>query len=200
MTSNDARIQAVDEKQLQEAIARAKSQTSPTNGQQYKADSAAVVVMDARTGRVVAMASSPTYDPSVWTGGISAAQYASLTSESAGTPLISRAFQGQFAPGSTFKAVTTAAMLENGWSTNQGYDCPPSFKVGSQSFTNFEGESFGAQSLKQAIEMSCDTVFYKVAYDMWLKDGGLKPRRHPTEPIAAMSHASGLGSKTGIDR
>jgi penicillin-binding protein 2 len=199
VTSIDARIQAVAEKQLQEAIQRAKSQTSPTNGQPYKADSAAVVVMDARTGRVVAMASSPTYDPNVWTGGISAAQYTALTSDSAGTPLISRAYQGQFAPGSTFKAVTTAAMLENGWSANQGYDCPSVLKIGSQSFTNFEGESFGAQSLKQAIEMSCDTVFYKVAYDMWLKDGGLKPVAHPAEPIATMAHAFGLGRRTGID-
>jgi penicillin-binding protein 2 len=53
--------------------------------------------------------------------------------------------------------------------------------------------------LKQAIEMSCDTVFYKVAYDMWLKDGGLKGVPHPAEPIATMAHAFGLGSRTGID-
>lgn len=198
VTNIDARVQAVAEQQLQAAIQRARSQTSPTDGHPYKADSAAVVVMDARTGRVVAMASSPTYDPNVWTGGISATDYAALTSASAGTPLISRAFQGQFAPGSTFKAVTTAAMLQDGYGTGS-YDCSPSFAVGSQRFTNFEGEAFGPISLKRAIEVSCDTVFYGVAYQMWLADGGNKPGPDPKEPIATMARAFGLGRKTGID-
>ena len=60
----------------------------------------AIIVAAARTGRVVAMASQPTYDPDVWTGGISKKQLAHLYSEKAGTPLLSRATQGQFAPGS----------------------------------------------------------------------------------------------------
>src|SRR5260221_9455457 len=49
------------------------------------------------------------------------------------------------------------------------------------------------------MERSCDTVFYRVASDMWLKEGGLKRAPHAAEPIAAMAHAFGLGSKTGID-
>ncbi|MEY9894592.1 penicillin-binding protein 2 [Catenulispora sp. MAP5-51] len=198
VTSIDARIQAVAERELDNAVKRARSQTSPTNGKPYAADSAATVVLDARTGRVVAMASTPTYDPNVFTGGISQADYSALTSTSAGTPLLSRAFQGQFAPGSTFKAVTTAAMLQDGFGTGT-YDCSPAFKIGGQSFTNFEGEAFGPISLKRAIEVSCDTVFYGVAYQMWLRDGGLKPIAHPLEPIATMAHAFGLGAKTGID-
>jgi len=198
VTSIDARIQAVAERELGNAVKRARSQTSPTNGRPYAADSAATVVLDARTGRVVAMASLPTYDPNVFTGGISKTDYTALTSTSAGTPLLSRAFQGQFAPGSTFKAVTTAAMLQDGFGTGT-YDCSPAFKIGGQSFTNFEGEAFGPISLKRAIEVSCDTVFYGVAYQMWLRDGGLKAVAHPLEPIATMAHAFGLGAKTGID-
>ena len=198
VTSIDARIQAVAERELNNAVSRARSQTSPTNGRPYVADSAATVVLDARTGRVVAMASTPTYDPNVFTGGISQSDYAALTNASAGTPLLSRAYQGQFAPGSTFKAVTTTAMLQDGFGTGT-YDCSPAFKIGSQSFTNFEGEAFGPISLKRAIEVSCDTVFYGVAYQMWLSDGGLKPVAHPLEPIATMAHAFGLGAKTGID-
>ena len=198
VTSIDSRIQAVAERELGNAVARARSQVSPTNGKPYAADSAAVVVMDARTGRVVAMASTPTYDPNVWTGGISQGDYAALTDEAAGTPLLSRAYQGQFAPGSTFKAVTTSAMLEDGYGTGS-YDCSPSFSYGGQSFTNFEGEAFGPISLKRAIEVSCDTVFYRVAFEMWQRDGGIKPVPHPAEPIATMAHAFGLGAKTGID-
>jgi penicillin-binding protein 2 len=198
VTSIDARIQATAERELGNAVARARSQTSPTDGKPYVADSAAVVVLEARTGRVVAMASTPTYDPNVWTGGISPADYAALSSESAGLPLLSRAFQGQFAPGSTFKAVTTSAMLEHGFGTGT-YDCSPSFSYGGQSFSNFEGEAFGPISLKRAIEVSCDTVFYRVAFEMYQRDGGIKPVPHPAEPIATMAHAYGLGAKTGID-
>jgi penicillin-binding protein 2 len=198
VTSIDARIQAVAERELNNAVNRARSQTSPTNGRPYAADSAAVVVMDVRTGRVVAMASTPTYDPNVWTGGISQPDYAALTDASAGVPLLSRAFQGQFAPGSTFKAVTTSAMLQDGFGTGT-YDCAPSFAIGGQRFTNFEGEAFGPISLKRAIEVSCDTVFYGVAYQMWQRDGGMHPVAHPLEPIATMAHAFGLGAKTGID-
>ena len=62
-----------------------------------RADSGAAVVLDAKTGRVIAMASQPTYDPDVWTGGISEEQLTRLYSEKAGTPLLSRATQGQFA-------------------------------------------------------------------------------------------------------
>ncbi|NUR26591.1 MAG: penicillin-binding protein 2 [Catenulispora sp.] len=198
VTSIDARIQAVAERELGNAITRARSQTSPTDGKPYVADSAAVVVLDARTGRVVAMASSPTYDPNVWSGGISAADYAALSDEKAGIPLLSRAFQGQFAPGSTFKAVTVSAMLENGYGTGV-YDCSPTFSYGGQSFGNFEGEAFGPIPLKKVIEVSCDTVFYRVAFEMYQKDGGVKPVPHPVEPIATMARAYGLGSKTGID-
>ncbi|MBS2552946.1 penicillin-binding protein 2 [Catenulispora sp. NL8] len=198
VTSIDARIQAVAERELNNAVSRARSQISPIDGKPYVADSAATVVMDARTGRVVAMASTPTYDPNVWTGGISQSDYAALTSASAGTPLLSRAYQGQFAPGSTFKAVTTAAMLQDGFSTGT-YDCSPNFSIGGQSFHNMEGESYGPISLKRAIEVSCDTVFYGVAYQMWQRDGGLHPIAHPLEPIATMAHAFGLGAKTGID-
>jgi penicillin-binding protein 2 len=198
VTSIDARIQAVAERELNNAVSRARSQTSPTNGRPYAADSAATVVLDARTGHVVAMASTPTYDPNVFTGGISQSDYAALTNASAGTPLLSRAYQGQFAPGSTFKAVTTSAMLQDGFGTGT-YDCSPSFSIGGQSFTNFEGEAFGPISLKRAIEVSCDTVFYGVAYQMWQRDGGMHPVAHPLEPIATMAHAFGLGAKTGID-
>jgi penicillin-binding protein 2 len=198
VTSIDARIQAVAERELNNAVARARSQSSPTNGKPYAADSAATVVLDARTGRVVAMASLPTYDPNAFTGGISQADYTALTSASAGTPLLSRAYQGQFAPGSTFKAVTTAAMLQDGFGTGT-YDCSPSFNIGGQSLTNFEGEAFGPISLKKAIEVSCDTVFYAVGYQMWLRDGGLHAVPHPLEPIATMAHAFGLGARTGID-
>ena len=60
--------------------------------------------MDVSTGGIVAMASYPTYDPNIWVGGISSKDYKSITSKKNNYPNQSRAFQGEFAPGSTFKA------------------------------------------------------------------------------------------------
>lgn len=64
----------------------------------YEADAGAVVVMEAKTGRVVAMASNPDYDPNAWVGGISAKDYKKLTGKDSNYPLLNRATQGQAAP------------------------------------------------------------------------------------------------------
>ncbi len=192
VTTLDAHVQAVAEQQLAAAIKAAR-----TGG--HSADSGAVVVLNVNTGGVVAMASYPSYDPTVWSGGISPADYARLTSAKAGIPLLDRAYQGQFAPGSTFKIVTASAMLQNGFSSRDIYDCSPSFAVGSQEFHNFEGEAFGPITLKRTIEVSCDTVFYRAAYQMWLHDGGNHPVAHPSDPVQTMAKAYGLGQKTGLD-
>ncbi len=199
VTTLDARVQAVAEQQLAAAIKSARNGWDKGTGAHYKADSGAVVVLDVNTGGVVAMATYPSYDPTVWSGGISAGDYAHLTDPRAGTPLLDRAYQGQFAPGSTFKLVTASAMLQDGFPAHGTYDCSPSFEVGSQSFHNFEGEAFGPISLKRTIEVSCDTVFYRAAYQMWLHDGGNRPVAHPADPVQTMAAAYGLGHRTGID-
>ena len=68
VTSIDAKVQSVVEKQLAARIAFQRTQVDPVTGRKYEADSGAAVVLDAKTGRVIAMASQPTYDPDVWTG------------------------------------------------------------------------------------------------------------------------------------
>ena len=108
VTSIDSKVQAHVEKQLQRTIQTARATIDTVTGRKYAADSGAAVVLDARNGRVVAMASQPTYDPKVWSGGITAKQLKRLYSGAAGTPLLSRATQGQFAPGSTWKPMMTA--------------------------------------------------------------------------------------------
>ena len=107
-------MQAEAEKQLQAAIMRARDDRRHQQGlrQKLKADSGAVVVMDVRTGGIVAMASWPTYDPNIWVGGISTKDYKSITSKKNNYPNQSRAFQGEFAPASTFKVVTPAGRGE----------------------------------------------------------------------------------------
>ncbi|WP_329132012.1 penicillin-binding protein 2 [Streptomyces sp. NBC_01476] len=198
VTSIDAKVQAVTEKQLDNAMKEARKTFDTITGENYKADSGAAVVMDNHTGQVIAMASEPTYDPNAWVGGISAKDYKQLTEKSSNYPLLNRAIQGQSAPGSTFKVVSTSAAVNAGYPMDGGYPCTSSMTIGSQLFKNFEGESFGDISLGRALEVSCDTVFYGIAYKEWLKDGGTDPK-HPKDFFYKTAHQFGLGAKTGVD-
>ncbi|MET7488802.1 penicillin-binding protein 2 [Streptomyces sp. NPDC005538] len=200
VTSIDARVQRVAEYQLDKAMKGARQQFDKITGENYKADSGAVVVMEAKTGRIVAMASAPTYDPNVWVGGISAKDYKALTGKNSDYPLLNRAIQGQSAPGSTFKVVSTAAAVEAGYEWDGGYPCTSSYSVGGQVFKNFEGENFGPISLGRALEVSCDTVFYGLADAQWKKDGGINPKKgEPKDYFYKAAHQFGLGKTTGID-
>ncbi|MFD1663328.1 penicillin-binding protein 2 [Streptomyces caeni] len=199
VTSIDARVQRVAEYELDAAMKTARAQFDSITGENYKADSGAVVVMEAKTGRIVAMASAPTYDPNVWVGGISAKDYKKLTGKGSNYPLLNRAIQGQSAPGSTFKVVSTAAAVEAGYDFDGRYPCTSSYSVGGQVFKNFEGENFGPISLGRALEVSCDTVFYGLAHKEWLRDGGMKPKKKPGDYFFKAAHQFGLGKTTGID-
>ncbi|MEV6541529.1 penicillin-binding protein 2 [Streptomyces sp. NPDC051665] len=200
VTSIDARVQRVAEYQLDKAMKTARQQFDKITGENYKADSGAVVVMEAKTGRIVAMASAPTYDPNVWVGGISAKDYKQLTGKNSDYPLLNRAIQGQSAPGSTFKVVSTAAAVEAGYTWDGGYPCTSSYSVGGQVFKNFEGENFGPISLGRALEVSCDTVFYGLADAQWKKDGGINPKKgEPKDYFYKAAHQFGLGKVTGVD-
>jgi penicillin-binding protein 2 len=200
VTSIDSRVQRVAEYELDTAMKEARKQYDKITSENYKADSGAVVVMEAKTGRIVAMASAPTYDPNAWVGGISAKDYKALTGKNSDYPLLNRAIQGQSAPGSTFKVVSTAAAVEAGYEWDGGYPCTSSYSVGGQVFKNFEGENFGPISLGRALEVSCDTVFYGLADNEWKKDGGINPKKgEPKDYFFKAAHQFGLGKETGVD-
>jgi len=199
VTNIDAHLQSVVELELQRAIDKARATKERHGTNNYKADSGAAVVMDVTNGHILAMASYPSYDPGVWVGGISSKEYAALTSVKANEPLISRATQGQFAPASTFKIVTASAALKDGYSPNASYNCPRDYTVGTQTFKNFESESFGRLSMAKGIAVSCDTMWYEIAFRWWLQSGGLSPSAHPKDPVETMAKAFGIGRPTGID-
>ncbi|ARH95268.1 MULTISPECIES: penicillin-binding protein 2 [Streptomyces] len=199
VTSIDARVQAIAEKQLDQAMKDARKVHDRNTGTNYKADSGAVVVMEAKTGRVVAMASNPTYDPNAWVGGISGKDYARLTGKDSNYPLLNRAIQGQAAPGSIFKVISTSAAINAGYDFDGHYPCTSSYSIGGQVFKNFEGEGHGDISLGRALEVSCDTVFYRLSHDEWKKDGGDKPKKNANDWFYKTAHQFGLGKETGID-
>ncbi|WP_406046854.1 penicillin-binding protein 2 [Kribbella sp. NBC_00889] len=199
VTSIDARIQASVETQLKSAIMTARKQTDPVTKRKYVADSGAAVVLDTKTGRVVAMASYPTYDPGVWVGGITQRELDALYSTKSGTPLVSRALQGQLAPGSTFKPITTAAAMGAGYSPKTRLDCSSYFEVGNRRFKNYESASYGMIGFDQALALSCDTFFYRIAYALWLKEGGNSTDVNTHDPLVEMAKKFGLGTPTGVD-
>ncbi|MCI0383261.1 penicillin-binding protein 2 [Streptomyces sp. CNQ085] len=199
VTSIDARVQAIAEKELVKAMEEARKQHDHNTNRNYEADAGAVVVMEAKTGRIVAMASAPDYDPNAWVGGISAKDYAGLTGKKSNYPLLNRAIQGLAAPGSIFKVIPTAAAVKAGYPFNGRYNCPSSYSIGGQVFKNFESQNHGMIDLGRALEVSCDTVYYALAHEEWKKDGGHKPRKNPDDWFYKMAHEFGLGKRTGID-
>ncbi|KOG40735.1 penicillin-binding protein 2 [Streptomyces resistomycificus] len=199
VTSIDARVQRVAEYELNDAMKKARLEWDRNTNEQYKADSGAVVVMENKTGRVVAMASNPTYDPNAWVGGISAKDYTRLTGKNSNYPLLNRAIQGQSAPGSIFKVVPTAAAVNAGYSFDGPYECSSSYSLGGQVFKNFESKGYGPISLGRALEVSCDTVFYRLSHEEWKRDGGTKPKKNANDWFYKTAHQFGLGAETGID-
>ncbi|MFH0518200.1 penicillin-binding protein 2 [Streptomyces sp. M41] len=199
VTSLDARVQRVAEYELNQAMKDARKEWDRNTNERYKADSGAVVVMEAKTGRIVAMASNPSYDPNAWVGGISAKDYKRLTGKSSNYPLLNRAIQGQSAPGSVFKVIPTAAAVNAGYSFNGPYQCSSSYSIGGQVFKNFESKGYGPISLGRALEVSCDTVFYRLSHEEWKRDGGTKPKKNANDWFYKTAHQFGLGAETGID-
>jgi len=196
VTSINAQLQQDTQNALAQAISRAQSEGN------LGATTGAAVVMTTH-GRVLALASYPTYDPAVWTGGISTRQFHNLFGTRHGEPILNRATQGEYAPGSTWKVTSTAAAIAHGFSAAGPYSCPGAVSVAGHTFNNWTSHNLGPMSLHEALVMSCDTVFYQIAYQMWLRD---KPRadvtaspKAPVQEMQKMELAFGFGRNTGID-
>jgi penicillin-binding protein 2 len=166
------------------------------------AKTAAGIVMTT-TGKVVAMASVPTYNPSIWTGGISEQQYRQLFGTGRGEPILNRVTQGAYAPGSTFKVISTAAAVRAGYSLASTYNCPAKSNIAGRSFANDGQPPIGPISLHEALVISCDTVFYDLAYQIYLrdhtKDNVVTSPKTPPQEMQKMAVNWGFGNAPGID-
>jgi penicillin-binding protein 2 len=192
VTSLDVRLQAATEKALKDAVLRGRA-----NG--YRSDSGAAVVMDIKTGRILALASYPTYDPNSWEKGLTVQQAKDLFSEEKSVPALNRAIQGLFAPASTFKVVSVVAADKAGYDLNATYDCPSKVEVGTRVFRNFDSKNQGKMNMSTAIAVSCDTIWYQIAFDEWLRDGGLRPKPNLNDYFFKAAQAYKLTDRVGID-
>jgi len=192
VTSLDVRLQASAEKALKDAVMRGRASG-------HTSDSGAAIVMDIKTGRILALASYPTYDPNAWEKGLTIQQASDLFSEKKAVPALNRALQGLFAPASTFKSVSVVAAAAAGYDLNASYKCPSEVQIGNRAFQNFDSKDQGTMSLKKAIAVSCDTLWYQIAYDEWVRDGGLRPKSEPNDYFFKAAQSFQITQKVGID-
>ncbi len=144
-------------------------------------ESAAVVIIDCENGDLVANASSPSYDPNLFIGGISSADYNPML-ESKYRPLVNKTVQGTYPPGSTYKMVVAMAALEEGIiGPDETVYCPGHLEVGGRKFHCWKRAGHGWVDLENSLKQSCD-VYY---YDLALKVG--------IEKISEIAKRFGLG-------
>ncbi|MGE5445574.1 MAG: penicillin-binding protein 2 [Ignavibacteriales bacterium] len=147
----------------------------------------AVVAMDPRTGQVLALVSHPTFDPRDFIKGVDSKEWTELVKDPS-FPLVNRATQGVYPPGSIFKIVTAAAALEEGViDTTTPFYCPGVYNFGKKTFRCWRKGGHGRVYLHQAIVGSCDVYFYNVA------------RRLGIDRLARYIKGFGFGVPTGID-
>jgi penicillin-binding protein 2 len=145
-----------------------------------------LVALDVNSGAILALASTPAFDPNVFARGIKSEEWSALVKDQL-RPLSNRATQGQFPPGSTFKIIMAIAALEEGVINPESFIQDPGFfTFGNRSFRDWKKGGHGAVNLHRAIVESCDTYFYQLGPKLGI------------DQIAKWARAFGLGEKTGI--
>jgi penicillin-binding protein 2 len=146
-------------------------------------ESASAVVMDARNGEVLAMATNPSFDPGLFNSGVSQAQWVEWTNNRR-APLINKAAAGLYAPGSTYKMMVAIAGLEaHVIAPGETVSCPGYLDFGDRRFHCWRKGGHGGMDMRAALKNSCDVYFYELA------------RRVGIDRLAAVSNRFGLGVK-----
>jgi penicillin-binding protein 2 len=175
----DGSLQKAAEDILEAQIAVARNSGQPAKG-------GGVVVIDIRSGAVLALASSPAFDPNAFAGGISAKDWDALINNP-DNPLTDRVTQNAYPPASVFKLVTAAAALDRGLVTPaEIFDDRGVYNLGGWKFSGWAPKGLGKLDLEGAIAMSSDPVFYELG------------RRLGADNLASYALTFGFGKATGI--
>lgn len=184
----DANLQKVTEDALASNIQKI---ASGGFGKAYNAKAGACVVMNVNSGEVLAMASYPNYDPSDFVGGISTEAWNNYTNNAA-KPLVDKAIQNSYSPGSTYKMVTAIAGLESGAINlntkinDTGVYKKYGISMNCWYYTDYH-RGHGYLNVSEAIEKSCNYFFYETGDRMGI------------DKLAEFARYFGLGAKTGIE-
>ena len=195
VTTLDIRIQKLAEDALASGI-------EANRAAGYRATDGAAVVMDPNTGGVVAMASFPTFDPNILSDGLQTKEYRKLgagTKEvSEDDKLINRTIGVAYSPGSTFKLATAQAALGLGIATTSTYlHCPGSIELGETVFPNWTSADFGSMGFSRSLEVSCDTFYYQLGWNMEERWGAANGDN--SERFQDFLRLLGFDEPTGVD-
>jgi penicillin-binding protein 2 len=185
-TTLDLPLQKGSEKALQEGMEHARAGGKP-------AIAGAFVALDPLNGEVLAMGSSPSFDPDKFTKPMTEAEYDELTGRDGEQPgrLTDLADEGEYPTGSTFKPITAMAALEAGVITpSMGLGAGKCIDVSGEEFCNSGHTEYGAATLVEALKESSDTYFFTV---------GKLANEHGGDIIQKKAHELGVGEPTGID-
>ena len=155
--------------------------------QQYAArrmgdQSGSIVVIDCRTGGILAFVSMPAYDPNSFSDGIGRTEWKMLSGDDH-LPLLNKVTQGLYPPGSTVKPMNALALLEMGVSPTAVVHCGGGLRVGNRTFSCWKRGGHGSVNMHRAVEQSCDVYFYEMS------------RRHGYDRFASTARRLGLGEK-----
>ena len=210
----DLDVQRIAENSLNAGMIGARGFRDADSGEFLKANGGSVLVMNAQTGDIVALASAPTFDISKFTTGIPAEDYQRYTDPESNFPLINRAVQGLYAPGSTFKPFSAYAGLTDNLHSPDGTLFDESFTFYDQGFIKFGGggtveertnarrQANGIVDLDRALTVSSDVFFYNIGLMYWQNYGRRdESNTDPSAPqygMQRMGHLFGFGKATGI--
>lgn len=196
--SLDLDVQRIVEQELLAGIQRARTVDDQSTGRNLVANAGAVVVLDPNTGGIVAMESWPSFRPSWFVRGLTEAQRFQLF-ESPRAPMLNRATQITYAPGSTFKPFVALAAVKEGRASMGGYyECPAEYvHPGDESgtiFHNWDGSGAGTLSIAQGLKVSCDTQYYAWGSDFWFLDATTN-----RQELQRRLRQWGFGRESGVD-
>ena len=189
----DLDIQKLAEDSLAQGLTAARASYDKSQAKHFLAPAGSVIVLDPRDGSVLALASNPTYDPSIFVNGIKPELFQQLNDPNSAYPLNNRVIQGQYAPGSTFKLVTSLAALSRGMiDPKYTIDDGGRIKIGNRIFKNAGGEVNGRVNVVRALTVSSDVFFYNLGNQFWLQ------RSQFGDAMQDEARQLGLGKRTGI--
>jgi penicillin-binding protein 2 len=208
----DAGTQELAEQSLKAGIEHARTIAESDSGY-LRANGGAAIVLDPQTGAIEAMASYPTFDPSLFTRGFSQKEFDRRFGAGHSFPLLNRAIQGQYPPGSTYKPfVASSALQRNIVTTGGSYGCPPYWTAPYEEsdpdavqyvFNNWTTANLGYMNLATALAKSCDTVFYPMGYRYWdmfyVNDDEQSHGVVSHEPLQRDLASFGFGAQTRVD-
>ncbi|HET9291279.1 MAG TPA: penicillin-binding transpeptidase domain-containing protein, partial [Actinomycetes bacterium] len=196
----DLNLQVSVERALADGMRAARRQPDRERGGTYPAPAATAVVLDPDDGALLALASLPQYDPRRFVGGISRRDFDRYAG-SPGKPLLHRAVQSAYPPGSTWKPFTALAGLEAGTITpTSTYHCPGSYTIGSYTKRDWTPRGHGTVGLGDSLRLSCDVYYYNLGAQLGVAERAQEERgQRVDEKMQATAREFGFGRRPAID-